>query len=206
MVSTSPQTSDRVLLVEGPDDEHVVHHICIRNSLPLSFKVIQKDGWANLRESISVEIKAPGRQVVGILADADDDPAGRWNSIKHQLGQAGINVEGPSFPQGLIVDGVPKIGAWVMPDNKSLGELEDFVIEMIPDGDKIWPLSKSYMDGIPKVDRPFTEGKRPRAQLYAWLATREEPRLMGAAIGTHDLNTDGPLCQRFADWLKQLFQ
>ena len=42
--------------------------------------------------------------------------------------------------------------------------------------------------------------------MYAWLAAREEPRRMGAAIGTHDLDIDGPLCQRFVDWLKQLFQ
>ncbi len=42
--------------------------------------------------------------------------------------------------------------------------------------------------------------------MYAWLATREEPHRMGTAIGTHDLDIDGPLCQKFVAWLKQLFQ
>ncbi len=197
---------DRVLLVEGQDDLHVVGHICERHSSYFSFDIIPKDNWEKLRDSISVEIKVPGRQIIGILADADDDPAGRWDAIKAQLGKVGISAEGPSFPQGLIVDQVPKVGVWLMPDNEHPRELEDFVIQMIPDGDAIWSRSQSYIDGIPEGERPFTESKRPRAQLYAWLATREEPRLMGAAIGTHDLNTDGPLCQRFVDWLKQLFQ
>ena len=93
-----------------------------------------------------------------------------------------------------------------MPDNKLPGELEDFVIELIPNGDTVWPRSQSYIDGIPDGDRLFTEGKKQRAQLYAWLATREEPRRMGAAIGTHDLDINGPLCQNFVAWLKQLFQ
>ena len=193
-------------MVEGPNDLHVVGHICMLNASDFSFDTISKDNWENLRDSISVEMKVPGRQVVGILADADDNPAGRWESIMDRLGIVGIEVENSSFPQGLIVEQTPKVGVWIMPDNERPGELEDFVIEMIPDGDVVWPRSQSYIDGIHEGDRPFTEGKEQRAQLYAWLATREEPRLMGTAIKTHDLDIEGPLCQRFIGWLKELFQ
>ena len=203
MAFTSPETCERVLLVEGQDDLHVVGHICERHSSDFSFDIIPKDNWERLRDSISVEIKRPGRQVVGILAD--DIPAGRWDAIKDRLDKADVQVEGSSFPRGLIVDQTPRVGVWLMPDNEHPRELEDFVIDMIPRGDVVWPRSQSYIDGIPDGQRPFTEGKRQRAQLYAWLATREEPRLMGAAIGTHDLDIDGPLCQRFVDWLKRLF-
>ena len=201
---TPPETFTHVLLVEGDDDLHVVGHICERQSSEFSFGIIKKDNWEKLRDSISVEIKVPGRQVVGILADADDIPTGRWDSINHQLGQAGITIADSSLPQGLIVEQTPKVGVWLMPDNKLPGELEDFVIELIPNGDTVWP--RSHIDGIPDGDRLFTEGKMQRAQLYAWLATREEPRRMGAAIGTHDFDINGPLCQKFVDWLKQLFQ
>ena len=206
MAFTTLGTLNRVLLVEGQDDLHVVRHICQRHSSDFSFDIIPKDSWEKLRDSISVEIKAPGREVVGILADADDIPTGQWDSIKDQLGRAGIEIEGSSFPQGLIIDQFPKVGVWLMPDNENPSELEDFVIEMIPDGDMVWPLSQSYIDGIPEQGRQFKEGKRQRAQLYAWLATRQEPRRMAAAIGTHDLDIDGPLCQKFVDWLKRLFQ
>ena len=165
------ETWECVLLVEGQNDLHVVGHICERHSSDFSFDIIPKDNWEKLRDSISVEIKVPGRQIVGILADADDDPAGRWDSIKEQLGRAGIQVESSSFPRGLIVDRTPKVGVWLMPDNENPSELEDFVIEMIPDGDAVWPRSKSYIDGIPEQDRPFTEGKRQRARLYVTVQT-----------------------------------
>ena len=76
---------------------------------------------------------------------------------------------------------------------------------MIPAEDPVWPRAQGYIDGIPKEDRKFTEKKTQRAKLHAWLATREDPRFMGAAIGAYDLEVDGNLSTTFADWLRQLF-
>ena len=36
-----------------------------------------------------------------------------------------------------------------MPDNKSNGELEDFVIKMKPTDDAIWPRAQTYINRIP---------------------------------------------------------
>jgi hypothetical protein len=99
MAFTTPGTCDRVLLVEGQDDLHVVGHICTLDASDFSFDIISKDNWEKLRDSISVEMKVPGRQVIGILVDADDNPAGRWDSIRDQLGRTDIQVEGSSFSQ-----------------------------------------------------------------------------------------------------------
>ncbi len=93
-----------------------------------------------------------------------------------------------------------------MPDNTSAGELEDFVAQMIPTEDPVWPLSKRYIEGIPKADRKFKEHKTRRAQIHAWLAAREDPRQIGLAIRTGDLNIDGSLCQKFTTWLTNLFR
>ena len=93
-----------------------------------------------------------------------------------------------------------------MPDNTEPGELEDFVAKMIPASDTVWPLSQSYIDGIPCAERKFSKKKKARAQVHAWLAAREDPRQMGAAIGARDLNVDGPLCQQFVAWLTRLFR
>ena len=53
-------------------------------------------------------------------------------------------------PSGTIIEGRLRIGIWLMPDNRSTGELEDFVGSMIPSGDPVWPLSEAYIDGIPE--------------------------------------------------------
>ncbi len=93
-----------------------------------------------------------------------------------------------------------------MPDNQSPGELEDFIVKMIPDGDPVWPRSKAYINGIPEEDREFKEGKILRAKVHAWLATREEPRKMGLAIKAKDLDIDGGTCASFVAWLRELFK
>ena len=92
-----------------------------------------------------------------------------------------------------------------MPDNTRTGELEDFIVEMIPAHDSIWPLANEYVDGIPEDQRKFKERKILKAKLYAWLATRKEPRQMGLAIRTRDLNTDQPLVDEFLKWLRKTF-
>ena len=92
-----------------------------------------------------------------------------------------------------------------MPDNTSQGELEDFVVQMIPNCDPVLPLSQRYITGIPTAARKFSEKKELRAQLYAWLAAREDPRQMGTAIRAGDLEVDGALCQEFVAWLTRLF-
>ena len=92
-----------------------------------------------------------------------------------------------------------------MPDNSSNGDLEDFVVQMVPSGDLVWGFAQRYIDGIPQQDRKFSQQKTQRAKLYAWLAAREDPRRMGSAIGAHDLDVRGPLCYNFIAWLKDLF-
>ena len=112
-------------------------------------------------------------------------------------------------PTGTFIDGTastPRVGIWLMPNNTSSGELENFVSEMIPDNDPVWPRSECYIDGIPVKDRKFTEKKILRAKIHAWLAAREDPKQMGLAIRACDLHVDGTLSTTFADWLRNLFK
>lgn len=92
-----------------------------------------------------------------------------------------------------------------MPDNQSAGQLEDFVTTMIPANDPVWPLAQGYIDGIPQEYRQFTTAKTSRAELHAWLAGRKVPGFMGQAVSRGDLDVEGPLCRRFADWIMKLY-
>ena len=202
--SISP-SSDSVLLVEGQDDKHVVLQLCDRHQSPPAFSILDKGSIDQLLSSIGPEIKVSGRQAVAILADANDNVTTRWDAVRGQLSKAGIRSPTSPDSAGTIIDGTPRVGIWLMPDNRSSGELEDFVVKMIPVGDQVWPLSRRYIEGIPEAERKFSEKKKRRAQLYAWLAAREDPRLMGLAIRAHDLEVDGDLSQKFVAWLQKLF-
>lgn len=203
----------KILFVEGQDDKHVVRHLRDRNLPALSFEIENKCGVGELLEAVGPEIKAPGRVAVGFLLDANDEPimdakgkpAGRWRAVSDRLCDAGIRAPRAPSRSGTIMKGPPRVGVWLMPDNRSAGELEDFVQKMIPKGDPAWEPARRYIRAIPEEARKFLPKKQSRAELHAWLATRENPGLMGAAIGRGDLETGGPLCSSFLEWLKTLF-
>ena len=125
----------RVLLVEGPDDKHVVIHLSERSGLAQNF-------WLSLRRkakiSCSIPLKwrstYPGRTVLGIVLDANDDPNARWQALTDRLNRLRQedHFDLPELPEqpdpsGTIIEGRLRIGIWLMPDNRSTGELEDFM-------------------------------------------------------------------------------
>ena len=203
------ELSYRLLLVEGPDDQHVVRHLWERrHGQGLPFQISPRGGVEGVIESIRDEARALGRQALGILVDANESPATRRQAISDRLASVGIQTPAAPHPDGLIIDAtgdMPRVGIWLMPDNQLSGELEDFVAQMIPDNDPVWPLSQDYIGRIPEEHREFAENKASTAEVYAWLATREDPRQMGAAIGARDLDVNVDLCTRFTDWLDRLF-
>ena len=197
-----------VLMLEGLSDYHFVTQLLNQLELELDVEVSYKSGLSSVLASIYAEIAAPQRDVVGILLDADDDLASRWSEVADRLSDAGVSVPSSPEPQGTITDATedrPRVGIWIMPDNRSPGELEDFVIDMIPDDDQIWPRSVNYIDGIPISEREFSEGKTDRAKLYAWLATRRQPPHIGAAIGAGDFDLKAERCETFVGWLRRLY-
>ena len=197
-VSTSPSPK-RIMFVEGFTDKHVVRHICRQNELPC-FPIEEKQGVHVLLEDIGPEIKAPDREVVAFVLDANGDIKKQWCSVYNELKKAGVTPPKKPASAGVIVAGQPRVGVWLMPDNESLGELEDFVQTMIPEGDPVWPLSKQYIADIPEEHKKFKLQKTSKAEVYAWIATRKKP-----AIGTRDLDTSGDLCLRFSTWIRKLF-
>ena len=196
--------ASKVLLVEGLDDEHVVRHLCGHYPAMPIFEIIEKKGFPNLKRAIGPEIKVSGRTAVGILVDANDHPTDRWDEIAHRVEQAVGQAPAQMAPTGTIIVGVrPRVGIWLMPDNRSTGELENFIERLMPAGDPVWPRAQRYIDDIPAVEREFK--KILRAKIHAWLAARREPRMMGAAIGIGDLDAAALVATQFTDWLRRLF-
>ena len=205
--------SDRVLLVEGENDLHVFLHLRDRieqdeglRSMP-EFCIDDKGGINPLLESITSEIRVPDRRAVGIVVDADQTPSDRWKSVADRLREVGIAVPEEPVSGGTCIPEstrLPRIGIWLMPDNGSPGELEEFVRTMLPEGDPVWPSSKAYIEGIREEHRKFRR-KVLRAMVHAWLATRQQPGRMGAAIKDGDLKVDGALAASFGDWLRRVF-
>lgn len=195
-------TPVRVLLVEGQDDEHVVKHLCDRSGLTRNFDIVPKGGFTELSRSITVELAAPGQLALGVVVDANDNPAARWQTVRDRCRHRGIALPSEPEPRGVVVEGPPSVGVWLMPDNQNPGQLEDLVAAMIPEEDVVWRLAREFVDRIPEPERPDPAIK---AQVHAWLAARAAARPMGSAIGTGHLAASSPAAISFINWLRHLF-
>lgn len=95
-------TPERVLLVEGADDKHVVGHLCERAGIADLFEFKDKNGVDGLLNSISVEAKIPGLASLGIIADANNNIGGRWQAIADRLALRGVSIPPNPQPGGTV--------------------------------------------------------------------------------------------------------
>ena len=197
---------EQILLVEGEDDEHVVKHLYreVYGAEP-SFEILNKMGYSKLLKGLPRDLKRSGLQTLGIVADANDDLEARWRELVAAAEEEGVRLPDAPSSSGTLVEGDIRVGVWLMPDNASTGELEDFARELVPGADRVWPLAEKYIADIPETDRKFSIGKTSKANLYAWLASRKHPQRIGAAIGAGDLDVGTRLAKQFAQWLNALF-
>jgi hypothetical protein len=204
---------NRVLMVEGVDDEHVLKHICDKHSVGfLNFKVAKS--VENLLEALPTTLKTSDIYALGVILDADTNIAARWDSIKARLATAGYQgipdhpatdgtILEPPSPESLL----PRFGAWIMPDNTSTGILEDFLRFLVPaTGAELLHYSEQCVDGIPAQKKCFRDIDRPKALIHTWLAWQEKPGLpFGTAIKASFLDANLPQAKILGAWLKRLF-
>ena len=203
----------RILLVEGIDDEHVLKHLCGNRGVPRLDDVKSHGGVEQLLDSFPVRLKASeDGDIVGVVIDADTNLSSRWQSLRDQLIRVGYgNVPENPAPDGTIVDPpdgtlLPRVGIWIMPDNRTKGILEDFLRLLVPGGSRLFEHVKSSVAAIPKDERRFSRRAEPKAIMHTWLAWQQEPgKPFGTAITANYLDPGVAQVDVLVSWLKRLF-
>lgn len=187
----------------------MISYVCKAYTGLPDFGIRDCGGWPGLKKVIRLELDAEGRSVLGIIADANGDLLGKWREISAEVHSASVEVAHlPEEPAcgGTVMDGSPRVGVWLMPDNHSDGELEDFVAGMILDADPIWPLARRYIDTIPREYRKFSTHHTTKAQVYAWTAALRSPGgLLSAATERSPLDRTSEHARCLVDWIRALF-
>ena len=204
MGSRPHRESSLVLVVEGGDDQAVAESLLRSEGSEVRFEVRRKRSVGALIKSMGAEAKAPGRTAVGFVLDANSDPGSRWSDVARVLQSVRPVPERPDR-DGTVLPGSPRVGVWMMPDNGSAGELEDFMANMRFPDDPVWPLAEEYISGLPDSLGHHARSHLTKAVLHAWLATKRKPGRMGAVIEDGELATSDELPQRFVSWLRKLF-
>lgn len=201
--------TNKVLLVEGRDDEQVLYHLLGYHRIPReSFEIKKKGGISNLIDTLDVELLGSGLETLGILVDADTNLVSRWQSLRNKLITASYVVPEEPQKEGTIIrhSEQPTIGIWVMPDNTLPGFLENFVSFLVPSTDSLWDKAIEAVNQIPIVERKFPEGHLVKAQIHTWLAWQAEPGTpLGLAVTKRYLDGAAPQASQLIQWLRQLF-
>lgn len=202
----------KVLLVEGSDDKHVMQHICgARHIGPLD-EVIDLGGVEQLLKAIPVQAKLliGEDDAMGVVIDADINLENRWQAVRKRFKKAGYldlpnqpRQEGTLLPPPIDTN-LPKAGVWVMPNNRTSGILEEFLAFLVPSDDALWTHAQCSVESIVKPS--FKEQDLPKAAIHTWLAWQEEPgRPFGTAITARYLDPEMAEVDILADWLQKLF-
>lgn len=198
------------LLVEGKNDQHVIWALCQKFQVKETFDVIDLEGLPKLLEDIEVRPKAQSDLTcLGIVVDADENISQRWAQIKGRLEKSGYTLPDKPDVQGTVIEppGLPKVGIWLMPNNKDNGMVEDFIRLLVDDGDDSLAFAEETITALENKNlQKYIPNYRPKAVIHTWLAWQEDPGTpLGQAITKKYLLTDKDLCQQFVHWLDRVF-
>jgi hypothetical protein len=210
---TSKNRSHRRLLVEGSDDRNVCYHLLKSHHIDVeqhNIEIVAKEGIERLLQELDVEIINSGLKSLGIVVDADEDIATRWQSLRDILLKVGYSTT-PADPdlEGTIIyeSDQPTIGIWIMPNNELPGMLEHFCRFLVPDGDCLWDYAEHIVEQIIQTDCRFPQPHVMKAQIHSWLAWQSEPgKPLGQAITKKFLDVRAPYAQQFISWIRRLFE
>ncbi len=202
----------KILLVEGKDDENVLKHICGTRDVGHLDEVKNLGNVDELLASIPTELKGSDLESVGVIVDADINMNDRWQSIRNRV--IGVGYHGvPTQPaqDGTILEPpegtlLPKVGIWIMPDNRTDGILEDFLRFLVRPPNDLYDHVEASVAAIPQEHRLFKDLDEIKAIIHTWLAWQEDPgKPYGTAITAGFLDPNVAEVDTLVSWLKRLF-
>jgi hypothetical protein len=120
----------------------------------------------------------------------------------------------PELPEempdtGLVVDheGM-RFGAWIMPDNKSDGDLETFLRYLVPNGgEATWKYAEDSVARARAMGAKCRAVHVAKANLYTWLAWQDEPgQSPGRSLTQKVLDPQGERAATFVRWFSDLYE
>jgi hypothetical protein len=161
------------------------------------------------------------QKVLGLVLDADIEGSHPDQVIQSRLDQlvarAGTYYPLPAvFPeQGLILeplgsrpdaDRLPRLGVWLMPNNKAYGMFEDLLMGSLSDQVAAYTtavVKQAKADGVAR----FKDVHLSKAVIRTYMAWQDPPdvQYLGLAIKKRAFANIESECGQFVQWLQQLF-
>jgi len=208
----------RKLLVEGKEDVYAIASLMsahtpwgdTRDDWPVLIEDV--DGVTGLLSDhmIPTYLKSSETDILGMVVDANESCAGRWQRI--------CDLCRPAFPDmpkalpsgGLICDNAEghRLGVWIMPDNRTRGMLETLLAFLVPDQkDPLWQHAQRATDEARGLKAPYRAQHSDKAKVHTWLAWQDPPgQPLGLALKSKCLDPRSPHAAPFVGWFLQLYR
>lgn len=204
----------RLLFVEGKGDGNVIYAIAQHNCIGDKFEIESEgsDGQAKLTFEIYVNENASKVKSIGIVIDADLSATSRWQSIRNILIETNNYTVPKDIPtEGLVLEpnkeNKPRVGVWIMPNNKDKGMLEDFLALLTKENDPVLGFVDETIEKLKEKGlQKFSERHKAKARIHTYLAWQKDPGSDFAnAVNKKYFDSDSEIAKLFANWLKRLF-
>ena len=212
------------LHVEGTDDVHAIKHVLFRHGFDCPTKgdsrsadefsgnvpeIKAAGGERRVLAAMETAITVSTGRSVGFVLDADAVAENRWQAVRDRLGTFELNLP-DSIPEdgfvGDIAEFKVRVGVWLMPDNRRSGALEQFLQDLIEEGNPLLPVAVRSTENAKAEGADFPESSSNKAVLHAWLAWQETPGLpYGSAISARYFRADSTAATAFVQWYKNVF-
>ena len=199
--------SERLLLVEGPDDRHLlealIHHWPDDAHPDIQFIVAH--GASAFRAKIDAIRIAAGRdgrnlRAIGIVRDADQDAAGAWRSVRDAVASSNLQ---PPDRHAAFSDASPNVGIFIMPDGVSKGTLETLCRHSVADEPAAGCVER-YLTCLDEHDA-MSSRNRDKSFAHAYLASRRDPVARVGEAGRQGVwNFDHPAFEALDSFLRSL--
>lgn len=146
---------------------------------------------------------------VGIVVDANGDPASRWEQLRDRVAASysGFPADLPVAGAIHVVAGKPRIGVWIMPDNVRAGMLETLLLALRIGDQVLHDHARDATTHARVLGAPFRDTHREKAELHAWLAWQDPPgRQLHEAVRSRRLPPAPPVTDAFVAWFRKLFE
>lgn len=206
---------ENILLVEGPNDRSAITGLMEKHHVNQNFTFRIAAGLNNLLQQFDLFMKnASAYGVIGVVVDADTDANARWQQFRDRLIKTGKYAckRMPLADGGMIIEAEEqeqdaKVGIWIMPNNKYKGTLENFLLHMIEENDKLLEeVERELVHLETESLKRYRDIDRNKAKVHTYLAWENKPGTsLNTAIVSRILNPDTDTANIFINWLKQLY-
>lgn len=178
--------SERILLVEGNDDDRVIASL-LSHMYPAErpIQIIVSDGsskFESLVDLLSKQASFRSLKTIGLVLDADLSAADAFQKASGVFRKVGL---APPVAAAQFSSGTPAVGIFVMPGDGAQGALETLCLRAIED-ESVYPCIQKFVDCLGQLGLDIAN--LDKARVKAYLASLNGIRLVGEAANSGRLN------------------